>query len=292
MPRVAEGLRRALPPGMAHQARRLSRLRWAAKTRQVRHYGVRPHARRVDVLRYVLTDPEVGDFSYDLRNEDQFLAGVAKALDVPEARVRQLVAEIGADPVLTTELARRVRWRPEMKRRVGFGPRIAWYAAVRERKPELVVETGVKHGFGALLLLQALERNAREGVDGRLISVDLDPYAGWAVPPERRGRWDLVIGYSPDAVVPALRDDEIDMLIHDTPPIPEVERAEYELALARGADTVLLVNGSNGEQTGVLRSIAREHGAEYHLVREEADHPVYPGTGCAFALIERGEQAA
>ena len=46
-------------------------------------------------------------------------------------------------------------------------------------------------------------------------------------------------------------------------------------------------NGSNGEQTGVLRSLAREHGAEYHLVREVADHPVYPGTGCAFALIEQ-----
>jgi len=203
-----------------------------------------------------------------------FTAGVAKALDLPEVRVRALFAEARAAVagVPAGRLRRRTRT---------LVPWIAWYAAVRERKPTLVVVTGVRQGHGSLLVLEALERNAREGVAGRLVSFDLDPSAGGAVPAERREGWDLVIGRSPEAIAPALRGEEVEMLIHDTPPIPELERAEYELALAHGADAVMLVDGSNGEQTGVLRSLAREHGAEYHLVREGP-----AGPACAFALIE------
>ena len=79
--------------------------------------------------------------------------------------------------------------------------------------------------------------------------------------------------------------ETIDILIHDTPPLPEIEQAEYGTALAHRGERQILVSGSNGDQTGVLPAIAAAHGAQYHLIREVPDH-VYPGQGIGLAVID------
>lgn len=280
-------IRDAVPPWALTALRRASRLRFAAKVGTLRRYDFPVRERPLEAARYVLLDPEVGDFSYELRNEDEFAQGIADALGVPVARIREAFAEVRASPALTTGLRATTRRRPDMKRHIGFGPRLAWYAIVRVRRPQLVAETGIKHGFGSLVLLEALRRNAEEGHEGRLISADLDPDAGWVVPADLATRWTKVTGYAAEAIEAALRpEDRVDVLIHDTPPLAEIERAEYAVALAHGAPEVLLVSGSNGDQTGVLPALAAEHGAAYHLVREVPDH-VYPGQGVGLALVAK-----
>ncbi len=81
------------------------------------------------------------------------------------------------------------------------------YALLREKKPSVVVETGVCNGMSSAVILKALEDNDH----GRLYSVDLPVTAGskegrtgavlppgrssgWVIPDELRGRWELFTG--------------------------------------------------------------------------------------------------
>jgi predicted O-methyltransferase YrrM len=115
----------------------------------------------------------------------------------------------------------------------------------------VAVETGVCNGVSTAFLLLALERN--EG--GRLYSVDLPEVAGeeyesgtfwdgkggavipagkepgWMIPPELRGRWELVLGRSQDELPPLLeRVGEIDFFMHDSEHSYECMSFEFDTA--------------------------------------------------------------
>lgn len=105
------------------------------------------------------------------------------------------------------------------------------WALVRDRKPSLVVETGVCNGLSTAVILEAMHRNG----SGRLVSVDLPEFTdstgsgaqwagkggavipagktpGWLV--TRPGNWELVLGRSQD-VLPGILAAGCDMFIHD-----------------------------------------------------------------------------
>lgn len=78
------------------------------------------------------------------------------------------------------------------KRPIGPANLELLYTLCLHLKPDMVVETGVAHGWSSLIFLLALEGN------GRLVSNDLPPtssfnedYIGIAVPEGLRVRWDL-----------------------------------------------------------------------------------------------------
>jgi hypothetical protein len=272
-----------LSPSWQDRLRRLSRLRWLEKTRLVRFYGASLRAHPLLIAKYVLLDPDVGDFSYDLENEAELVAFLAAALDCEPAAIAGYLAEIRASPELTRELAARVRWRPDMKRRVGLTHRVGWYAMVRALKPRLVVETGIKHGIGSLVLLVALERNASEGSPGRLVSFDLDPFSGWVVPATLRSGWKPVFESTFAALEGALDGEEVDLFICDTPPDQETEAFEMRTALRHGAPGMVLV-AANGDRTTALPELAAERSGSYRFFRERPRHPIYPGGGIGLAL--------
>jgi len=112
------------------------------------------------------------------------------------------------------------------------------YALVRLTKPRLVLETGVFDGFFSACFLQALHVNAEsDGVDGRLISIDLPAYQsisastsrmvrtylpqgcepGWVIPDYLRGRWRVHLGDSRE-LLPLVSSDLgiIDLFFHDS----------------------------------------------------------------------------
>jgi len=272
-----------LSPAAQDRLRRLSRLRWFEKARIARGYGASPLEHPLALARYVLFDPDVGDFSYDLDNEDELAEFIAGALRLRTADIADYLAEARGAPELTSELAARVRWRPDMKRRVGLGHRVAWYALARATKPQLVVETGIKHGLGALVLLVALERNAGEGSRGRLISFDPDPSSGWVVPERLHRSWQLVRASSFEALERTLDGQQVDLFVCDTPPDREIESFEMGVVLRHAAPGIVLIAG-NGDRTRVLPELAAEHGYEYRFFSERPRHPVYPGGGLGLAL--------
>ena len=279
---IKSWLKRLSPP-LQNRLRRLSRLRWIEKARLTSYYGVSLRARPLQVAKYVLWAPDVGDFSYELDNEDELVEFLASALALEPTQVKGYLDELHAAPEVTRDLAAAVRGRPDINRRPGLGHRVAWYVVARAIKPQLVVETGIKHGLGALVLLVALERNSREGSDGRLISFDPDPASGWVVPEAMRGRWRPVFATSCDAFDEQLEGEQIDLFVCDTPPDKDIEDFEMHAALRHGAPGIVLI-AANGDRTTVLPDLVAERGGDYHFFTERPRHPIYPGGGLGLAL--------
>ncbi len=273
---------KALSPIWQDRLRRFGRLRWLEKARIVRHYGVSFRAQPLLIARYVLFDPEVGDFSYELDNEDELVDFLAGALDIDRGAISGYLTEIRGDERLRRALAERTRWRIDMKRRIHFGQRVAWYAVTRALKPRLVVETGIKHGLGSLVLLSALERNAGEGSPGHLISFDTDPFSGWVVAGRLREDWQPIFASTFDMLDTTLDGVEVDLFICDTPPDYEIESFEMRTAMRHASRGITLIAG-NGDRTTALPELAAELGGEYRHFVERPRRHIYPGAGLGLA---------
>ncbi len=275
-------LARRLPRRWRRRLLRLNRARWWTKLRILRSYGAAPWRRPWVAAAYVLLDPEVDNFTYELANAHELAPFVGAALGIDRERASALVDEARHDPLLARALRPRLCARLDAKRRLHPGRRLAWYAAVRALAPALVVETGIKDGLGSLLLLRALQRNARDGRPGQLISFDLYPDKGHLVPAELRPLWEPIFASTRTALEPALRGRRVGMLIHDSEPTYAIERFEYDVALRHAADRLVLVSGSS-HQSSALRDLAGELGVEW---REFRDQPrTHPSPGAATAVI-------
>jgi hypothetical protein len=276
-------LKNLIGPKWRVRAHRLSRLRWITKYRLMRSLGGGISLRRQ--LAYVLFDPETESFSFELDNEREVISSLASALGRPEDEIAAYAAETHTDPELNVELARHVRWRFDVKRHMPLGYRFPWYILARALKPALVVETGIYHGLGSLVLLRALARNAQDGSPGELMSFDTDDGAGGLVRDELRGGWHRFVGSTHDLLLPALAGRRVDMLVQDTPHTEENQRFEFGAALAHAAPHLLLVDASGADKE-TLKAICRERGVPYHRVAMRPRDHVYSEGAIAFALVE------
>jgi predicted O-methyltransferase YrrM len=87
------------------------------------------------------------------------------------------------------------------------------YGTVRQRKPAVMVETGVANGFSARLILSAMNRNG----SGTLYSVDIRDNVGKLVEGIDKSRWRLRIGSPESALSDALREiPKVDIFMHDS----------------------------------------------------------------------------
>ena len=145
-------------------------------------------------IRWFLLDPEPSNFTYEIANENELVDFVTAALSVDRDRVARYVRELADDVELHERLSERLRQMPHRKRKPLFGRRAGWYAIVRATHPALAVETGVDDGLGSAAILRALERNAAEGFDGRLVSFDNNPACAGILDDGLRERWTFEIG--------------------------------------------------------------------------------------------------
>ena len=256
--------------------RYVRRLRWLSKAASVRRVG----APLLGNLRFVLADPEPANFTYELANEGELASWVAEVVGCEPSRAAELFAEVRDDAELAARLrratARHWLW---SKPSPPFGKRVAWYAIVRLTQPALVIETGVHDGLGSLLLLRALERNA----EGRLVSFDINPTAGWLA--GEHAQWELRIEAARDGLPAVLADGPaLGVFVHDSLHTYENERAEFELAaplLAPGG--VLITDNAHG--TRALADVCEAHGLSYSEFVERSRGHFYPGgavgAGCA-----------
>lgn len=246
--------------------RRVNRLRWYRKWRNLKDYGALPGLGTRAALRYVLTDPEVGDFSYVVTNVEDMARFVGRLTGVDEQAAREALREAEQDHQLRADLD--AHGRPDvLAASPAVGARTIWYAVIRLTRPGLVVETGTWYGVGACVMLRALERNAEEGHPGRLLSFDPDPTAGWLVPGRHAGHWRLVAERTEDALARELEGQQVGMFVHDTPSIYERERFEFERAAACAAATGAVLISGNGRNTDALGDLA----ASWDVVLRECD---------------------
>jgi Methyltransferase domain len=282
---MKRALKRIIGPEWQFRLHRLGRLRWITKYKLMRGFGADVGLRRK--LAYVLWDPEIESFSFELDNEQEIITVLAEALGFPRAELAEYAVEAHQDPELGELLERHVGRRLDAKRRQPLGHRLIWYLIARALKPELIVETGIYHGLGSLVLLRALEHNRRQGSPGELISFDINPKAGALVRTQAQGDWRRLIGSTRELLAPALDGRRVGMFIQDTPHTFENQRFEFGAALAHAAPTVALLDGG-GARSQALEQFCGELGGTHHRVPVRSRDHIYPGAEIRFATFEQG----
>ena len=132
-------------------------------------------------------------------------------------------------------------------------------------------------------------RNATEGADGRLLSVDIDTKAGWIVPMSLRDRWELVIGSSFDVLELSIGERRVGVLIHDSDHTYECERFELDVGLRHAADRIALITDNN-HVTTALDDVLADVGVPRHRFQERPRGHFYPGAALGIGVISRPRQ--
>ncbi len=290
MSEVKSRVKEAIGPKWQARARALSRLRWFAKYRVLRHSGGRLRDAPRRNLAYVLWDPELESHTYDVANLDELADFLAAELGVDRDRALAHLREPEADPVFNEDWRRRMRFRFDVKHRAQLANRLIWWGLVRSLRPKLIVECGIFNGVGSLVLLRALARNREEGASGELLSIDSDPTMGWAVPPELETDWTTVEGFTSDVLEEAIDGRRVDILIHDTPHTYENQMLEFSAALRHPAGLMVLIDSSGG-QTPALEELCSTHGGRYRYFRERPKDHFYPGNGSGVGIFETGSDS-
>jgi hypothetical protein len=286
---LVEAVKRSIPTQRWRSLRRATnRLRWLLKLRLLRHYGFPIWRRPIRALRYVLFDPEVESFSYDLANSDALARALAPQLGVNVDQVVGWMDEARTDPILTRD--RGVHW--SSKRRQPLGNRTVWYPIIRATKPRLVVEAGVHEGLGSEMILVALRRNAAEGHPGKLLSFDIFEDTGWLVAPELRDdNWEFVLESTLTGMQRALRGRTVDLFIHETPHTDETINHEVGVALHHSGDRGLVVIDSSGDTCEALRRICDSCDVACHYLLDEPRDHIVRSNGTNIAIFDRAAAA-
>lgn len=246
----------------------------------IRAATVARHDARVlaDSVRWLALSREHTNFTYDLdaRNVEHLAWFVAAIAEAPVEVIRRYIAELEADDSLREHLERQAVASPRRgltDRRVRYGRRTGWYALVRARRPEHVVETGTDKGLGACVLAAAVMKNEH----GRVTTIDTNEAAGSLLGGSYSDVVDFRMGDSV-ALLPKL--DPVDLFIHDSLHTAEHEAAELE-AIPLTPDALTL--SDNAHVTDVLAGWAERTGRRFLYFQERPRRHWYPGAGIGAA---------
>lgn len=184
-------------------------------------------------LRYLLLNPRYFTLFFLGKPEKVFKALAGE----PECRFFELKEELRCDPSFEKELRERtVRFSGgDFKLDTDH---YFLYALVRLIRPSLIVETGVFDGYFTACFLKGLHDNyGKNGLDGKLISIDLPAYEcvpestserkrtclpagcepGWVIPQNLEDRWRLHVGDSRDLLPKVLGSEgNLSLFFHDS----------------------------------------------------------------------------
>lgn len=240
-------------------------------------------------LSFLLFDPELDNYTYQIANLDELGTFMAAAIGINAGQARAYIEELEQDTAFRAELNSRLRTRRDRKHTALYGRRAGWYCAVRALHPHLLIETGVHDGLGSSVLLRALERNRAEGHNGSLIGIDIDPRAGWLIPDRLRVHFTLKLENSITSLS-RLKDEEgVDFFVHDSDHRYDYELGEYQ-AVARHLLSQAVVLSDNAHATEALKDFAKAEGWRFAFWHEQTKGHFYPGGGIGIARRMPGYQ--
>jgi predicted O-methyltransferase YrrM len=235
---------------------------------------------------WVFSSRSEGDFPYALtdRCKINLIASVASILKRDYSEIAGYFREIETDEAFHRHI--RCLWakHPERYRSDAsplIGRRTVWYAIARVTKPNVVVETGVYHGIGAVVLCAALMRNASEGYPGRYCGTDINPRAGYFLQAPYSDHGTIMYGDSLKSL--ATFSEQIDLFINDSDHAEDYERAEYELIKSK-ISTNAIVLGDNSHVTSKLAEFSMREGRKFIFLSEEPANHWYRGGGIGISL--------
>ena len=218
------------------------------------------------------------NFYYGLtaRNTEHLISLLAVVFSQPQERVREIAEELPvADSIQAA--AHSLNINPVRL----YGRRLGWYLVARLVHPTLVVETGVHDGIGAVILSEALRRNALEGTPGCYRGTDIDPKAGWLL---QASDVDAKVLYGDSITsLESLSPMSVDLFINDSDHSADYEYREYQTITSRLSDNGVIL-GDNAHATDSLLRYSRESGRHFIFFDERPLDHWYPGAGIGISL--------
>ncbi len=246
-------------------------------------YGILPLR---DAIKWYFMSKEYTNFTYGISEKSKkYLVGfLSNVFDKPINCVHQYRKEVEEDKGLREFLASQVsqtadRYCADLP--IKYGRRIGWYILVRLLKPRFVVESGVDRGIGTCILAAAILRNQAEGFGGRVIGLDINPFAGRYIAPPYG---DIVeIAYGTSLSYLENLSQTVDLFIHDSDHSPDYEMKEYELVRDKLSPDGVLVS-DNAELTTCLFDFAQKNSMAFWYWQEEVVDHVATGGGIGLAI--------
>jgi predicted O-methyltransferase YrrM len=232
--------------------------------------------------RWLVKSREHHNYTYDLTslNRQHLAWFVGDVCGVPVGQARAWMAELEADTALREHIRSATAGaarRGLADKHVRYARRAGWYAMIRARKPALVVETGTDKGLGTCVIAAALLRNAAEGHPGRVVSLDINPEAGYLT---KTAPWSQVIDLRIGDSVTNLSNLEqpVDIFLHDSDHSAQHERNEFTAVEPKLAPGALLLT-DNVTKTDILLKYAEATDRRFLAFKEQPYRHWYPGDG-------------
>ena len=255
-------------------------LRLYRRNRIVKSY-LRP-SRQIS-RRWITSVTEDSNFYYGLEKENRhhLIHFVSTTLKVDYLEITKYFEEIERNEYLNEKMTgyfSKLQLRHSLPE---IGRRIAWYALIRQTKPRLVIETGVHHGVGGLVICLALQANENEGFVGEYLGVDIDPSAGNIIDSNVFKFAKIIFSDSHEFLVnfPSL----CDFFIHDSDHSQEFEFKEYSLIYNKLSERGLILS-DNAHATAALREFSEKCDRDFYYFREVPKDHWYPGAGLGVSI--------
>jgi predicted O-methyltransferase YrrM len=240
------------------------------------------HTRRVS-RRWITSKTEDSNFYYGLEDENrhQLIHFVATILRIDHLEISRYFEEIGRNEYLTKVMKGYFNKHQLRDALPEIGRRLAWYALIRHVKPGLVIETGVHHGVGGLVICLALQANEAEGFVGKYIGVDIDPRSGELLDTEVFKFARIVVSDSHKFLTDLSL--TCDFFIHDSDHSKDFELQEYYLIHDKLSDQGIILS-DNSHATAALREFSEDRDRAFYYFREAPKNHWYPGAGLGVSM--------
>ena len=228
---------------------------------------------------------EFSNFYYDLtiKNRMELASLIAAFFQTSPQEVLKYFNEADSDLVLKTTLSNFKLKNPQLKdSSMHIGRRLGWYAITRIVKPSVVVETGVHHGVGALVLSRALQLNRSEGFQGTYYGTDIDLKAGILIKDFLNENCSVLYGDSIESLR-GFADQIIDLFINDSDHSSDYEYREFlevESKLSKRA----IILGDNSHISDSLLRFSMERNRRFIFFAEKPLNHWYPGAGIGISI--------
>ncbi|ASY20705.1 methyltransferase [Candidatus Planktophila dulcis] len=228
---------------------------------------------------------EFSNFYYDLttKNRNELAALISYVFNVSTESTLEFFNEIDTDQELIAKLSNFKNENPNLRdSKMFLGRRLGWYAIARILKPSIVVETGVHHGVGALVLNRALARNRAEGFEGKYFGTDIDTQAGWLVGDLIDDNCTILYGDSIESIR-KFEENSIDLFINDSDHSFDYEFREYS-AVESKLSKMAVILGDNAHISDSLLKYSLLKDRNFLYFAEEPLSHWYPGAGIGISL--------
>lgn len=242
-----------------------------------------------NILIWLIKSKEDTNFTYDLDdlNKKYLASFISVILNANRSRIMEYMAELDQDDRLKQHIAKITasssrRYAADTVAR--YGTRMGWYAMIREKKPKVVVETGVDKGIGACVIAAALMKNEEEGHKGYYYGTDINEGSGYLFKEPYNKYGKILYGDSIESL--QRLDVKIDMFVHYVFHSAEYELAEYEAVKGKCAENALIMSARSHVDSSLL-DFAEKTDRNFLFFSEKPKSHWYPGAGLGVAFDKR-----